>query len=128
MKYSPDSEVILEVTDYFGTLVRFSKRNYDRHKEKHPELRQKQFCPGQIAMAIENPTLTIQGNQPGTIRHYLELFRAHGIIKYTKVVVDESLRLSPTNPYCVIKTAFKTDHVQELKYGFSPTYYSSRGV
>jgi len=115
----------LEVTDFFGSVVRFGKKNYDKHKDRHPELRQKQFCPGQIAMALEKPTLTIQGNQEGTLCYYLELFRFRDIIKYAKVVVQETDRLSTSDPHCVVKTAFKTDHIQELKYGLVPTYYNN---
>lgn len=124
MKYAPTNEVILEVSDYFGTVVRFGKKNYDKHKDKHPELRQKQFCPGQIAMALEKPTFVIQGNQDETLCYYLELFRFRDIIKYAKVVVQETNRLKKIDPHCVIKTAFKTDHIQELKYDFVPTYYN----
>src|SRR5262245_37518078 len=98
-KYTPGRDVILEVTDYFGTIVKFGKNNYDKHKQKHPELRQKQFCPGQIAMALENPTFTIPGNQDGTLCYYLELFRYRDIIKYIKVIVRETDRLHRTNPH-----------------------------
>lgn len=125
MRYSPESEIILEAVDYFGTVVRFGKNNYDKHKDKHPELRQKQFCPGQIAMALEKPTFTITGNQEGTLCYYLVILKFRDIIKYAKVVVQETNRLSKTDPHCIIKTAFKTDHIQEFKYGFVPTYYNS---
>ncbi len=124
MRYTPDGNIILEVTDYFGTIVRLEKKNYDKHKDKHPELRQKQFCPGQITMALEKPTLTIKGNQDNTICYYLELFRFRDIIKYIKVVVRETNRLDEIDPHCIIKTAFKVDHVQELKYNLVPTYYN----
>jgi len=125
MNYSPESEVILEVTDQFGTIVRFGKKNYDKHKDKHPELRQKQFCPGQIAMALESPTFVIEGNQAETLCYYLEILNFRGIIKYAKVVVQETDRLSKIDPHCIIKTAFKTDHIQETKYGSLPTYYNN---
>lgn len=125
----PQTNVILETTDMFGTLVRFHQTNYDKHKDKHPELRQKQFCPGQIKIALEKPHFTIQGNKDGIICHYLEIFRVRDIIKLVKVVVLETNRFSEKDPHCVIMTAFKTDHVQELKYGFVPTYYNgSRSV
>ncbi len=126
MRYSPKSEVILEVTDMYGTVVKFWKNNYDKHKDKHPELRNKQFCPGQITMALQQPSFVIQGNHHSTLCYYLELFRFRGIIKYTKVVVQEAERNSSANPHCVIKTAFKTDHVQETNYGFVPMYYNSK--
>ena len=118
------TEVILETTDMFGSVVRFHKSNYDKHKDKHSELRQKQFCPGQIKMALQHPHFTIPGNQDGTLCYYLELFRVRDIIKLVKVVVRETNRLSKSDPHCVIMTAFKTDHVQELKYGFVPTNYN----
>jgi hypothetical protein len=125
----PDAEFVLEVEDMFGSIVRFYKINYDNHKDKHPELRQKQFCPGQIKMALQNPHFTIQGNQDGTLCYYFELFRIRDIIKLVKVVVRETDRLSKNDPHCVIMTAFKTDHVQELKYGIVPTYYNGyRGL
>jgi hypothetical protein len=124
MRYSPRSAIILEATDIFGAIVRFEKRNYDNHKDKHPELRQKQFCPGQITMALEKPNFVIQGNQEGTLCYYLELFRFRDIIKYAKVVVQETNRLRKKDPHCIIKTAFKTDHIKELKYGFKPTYFN----
>jgi hypothetical protein len=126
MHYSPGSRIILEVTDIYGTIVRFSKNNYDKHKDKHPELRNKQFCPGQIARALQKPTLVIQGYQEGTLCYYLVLFRIRDIIKYTKVVVQETDRNDKTNPHCVIKTAFKTDHVQECKYNYKPMYYNKK--
>ena len=109
----------------FGAIVRFGGKNYDKHKDKHPELRQKQFCPGQITMALEQPTFVIQGNQPETLCYYLEIFKIRDIVKYAKVVVQETNRLDESDPHCTIKTAFKTDHIQELKYGFTPTYYNS---
>lgn len=126
MRYSPKSDIILEVTDMFGTIVKFEKSNYDKHKDKHPELRNKQFCPGQISMALEKPSFVIQGNQDCTLCYYLELFRFRDIIKYTKVIVREASRNHGTDPHCVIKTAFKTDHIQETRYGFVPTYYNSK--
>jgi len=124
MKFSPNSGIVLEVTDIYGTVVRFEKKNYDKHKQYHPELRQKQFCPGQIAMALEKPTFVIKGNNPDTLCYYLELFRIRDIIKYAKVVVREADRLDKSDPHCIIKTAFKTDHVQELSYGFKPMHYN----
>lgn len=124
MKFSPESEIVLEISDLYGTIVRFEKKNYDKHKQYHPELRQKQFCPGQIAMALQKPTFVIKGNHPDTLCYYLELFRVRDIIKYAKVVVREADRLDKGNPHCIIKTAFKTDHVQELAYGFAPMHYN----
>lgn len=123
MEGLPQNEVVLETTDMFGTIVRFHKTNYDKHKDKHAELRQRQFCPGQIKMALQHPTLTIAGNQEGTVCYYLVILRVRDIIKYVKVVVREVERLSESDPHCIIMTAFKTDHVQELKYGLVPTYY-----
>jgi len=122
----PGEEIILETTDMFGSVVRFYKNNYDKHKDKHPELRQKQFCPGQIKMALHNPSCTIDGNQKGTVCYYLELFKIRGIIKLVKVVVRESDRHSKDDPHCIIMTAFKTDHIQETKYGLVPTYYNRK--
>ena len=118
------SEIILETTDMFGTVVKFYKTNYDKHKDKHAELRQKQFCPGQIKMALQKPHFTIPGNQEDTLCYYIELFKIRDIIKLVKVVVRETNRLSKSEPHCVIMTAFKTDHIQELKYGLVPTYYN----
>lgn len=125
MKYSPKSEIILEVIDFYGSIIIFRKNNFDKHKDKHPELRNKQFCPGYIATALQKPSFVIQGNQDGALCYYLELFRFHDIIKYTKVIVHEVDRNNKANPHCVIKTAFKTDHIQEIRYGFTPTYYNS---
>ncbi len=42
---------------------------------------------------------------------------------YTKVIVDERNRHKKNNPRCYIKTAFRIDHIQELKYKFKPTYH-----
>lgn len=117
-------KIVLEETDMFGTIVRFHEKNYDKHKSKHPELRTKKFHPQEITMALKSPSFIIEGNQQDTICYYLELFRIRDIIKFAKVVVRETDRHSPTDPHCIIKTAFKTDHVQELKYGYVPTYYN----
>ncbi len=124
MTTAEEEKSVLEVTDYFGTIVKFKQKNYDKHKDKHPELRNKQFFPKQITMALQRPTLTIDGNQEGTLCYYLELFRVRDIIKFTKVVVRETNRRNNSDPHCVVMTAFKTDHIQELKYGFTPTYYT----
>lgn len=115
---------VVETPDCFGTIVKFMKKNYDKHKDKHPELRTKKFCPQQITMALQKPSFTIPGNQDDTLCYYLELFRIRDIIKYVKVVVRETTRHQKGNPHCVIMTAFKTDHVQELKYGLKPTRYT----
>jgi len=67
MTTAEEEKSVLEVTDYFGTIVKFKQKNYDKHKDKHPELRNKQFFPKQITMALQRPTLTIDGNQEGTL-------------------------------------------------------------
>ena len=122
MRYDPEGEVLLEVEDCFGSIVKMHKKNYDKHKDRHPELRQKQFCPGQIVEALERPTLVIQSKQEGALCYYLELLRIRDIVKYAKVVVDETRR---KDKICFVKTAFKTDHVQELKYGYDPMRFNN---
>ncbi len=116
-------EIILECTDICGSIVRFHKKNYDKHKKKHRVLEQQHFCPGQIMKALKQPTLTIKGNLDGTVCYYLEEFSIGGIIRYTKVVVLEKFRNARVNPHCVIMTAFQIDHIQETKYGYAPKYY-----
>ncbi|MCL2174243.1 hypothetical protein FWH58_03075 [Candidatus Saccharibacteria bacterium] len=125
MVHQPKDSVILETTDLYDSIVRFNKNNYNKHEGKHPELRQKQFCPGQIIMALKTPSFVIKGRNPDTLCYYFELFRVRDVIKLVKVVVLETNRHSPNDPHCVIKTAFKTDHVQELKYGYEPMCYNN---
>lgn len=117
--------IVFETLDMFGSTVRFHKRNHQNHLNKHPELRQVQFYPGQVRQALQHPTLTIEGNLPHTLCYYFEILNFRSIVKYAKVVVYEENRNSSTDPHCVIMTAFKIDHIQETKYGLTPTYYNN---
>lgn len=114
---------ILKCTDIFGSQVIFEKENYERHKTKHRELEDSSFCPKRILKALQKPTLTIKSKIDGNLCYYYQEYSNNGIMMYTKVVVDERFRLRKKLPVCFVKTAFRIDHVQELKYDFKPNYH-----
>lgn len=114
---------ILQCTDIFGSQVVFEKNNFEKHKAKHRELEDSSFCPRRILKALQKPTLTIKSKIDGYLCYYYQEYSNNGIMMYTKVVVDERFRLRKKLPVCFVKTAFRIDHVQELKYDFKPNYH-----
>lgn len=121
---SGDSEkYILKCKDLFGSEVVFEKQNYEKHEKKHAELRDSSFCPERIVKALQKPTFTIKSKNPDSLCYYYEEYSHNGIMKYTKVVVYEKHRDRKNSPQCVVKTAFRIDHIQETKYGFEPNYH-----
>jgi len=114
---------VLKCTDIFGTTVEFTKNNYDKHRLKHRELENPSFCPARIEKALKTPTLTIKSQIPHALCYYYEEYRNNDIMMYTKVIVDERHRYRKRNPICHIKTAFRIDHIQELKYNYKPNHH-----
>ena len=112
----PNNNYILKCVDLFGATVVFEKLNYEKHKNKHRELEEPSFCPKRISTALQKPTFTITSKLDDTICYYYEEYSKNDIMMYTKVVVCKKR---------YIKTAFRIDHVQEIKYGYKPTYYKN---
>lgn len=110
---------IIDSTDCFGRRIVFSRINYDRHRKRHPELEIPDFCPRRIIEALKQPTFTIQGKIPLTQCFYLEEFKLNGVMRYTKVIVGDRTELFQDGACHVIYTAFRIDHVQEVKYGYT---------
>ena len=115
---------ILKCMDKFGSLVVFEHSNYERHKNKHRELENPNFCPKRIESALKEPTLTIQSKIGHTLCYYYQEYSNNGIMMYTKVIVNEKFRFRKKLPMCFVKTAFRIDHIQEIKYGFKPNYHN----
>lgn len=101
----------------------FSRRNFEKHKKKHPELRIGSFCPKRIIKTLQNPTFTIKSIVPHALCYYYEEYSSNGIMRYTKVIVHEEQRAKKESAICFVKTAFRIDHIQEIKYGFQPAYH-----
>jgi len=114
---------ILTVTDIFNSPVVFTKSNFNKHRKKHRELENQNFCPTRIEKTLQQPPLTVKSTIEHALCYYYEEYSSNGIMMYTKVIVDEKHRNRAKNPICYIKTAFRIDHIQELKYGYIPTYH-----
>lgn len=114
---------ILICRDIFGSKIIFTKKNFEKHRFKHRELENPKFCPKRIAKTLITPTLTIKSKLPHALCYYYEEYSNNDIMMYTKVIVDESNRHDKNYPRCYVKTAFRIDHIQELKYKFKPTYH-----
>ena len=113
---------VLQCRDKFGSLVVFERSNYEKHKNKHRELDNPSFCPKRIIQALQEPTFTIKSKIEHTLCYYYEEYSNNGIMIYTKVIVFEKFRFRPSPEICFVKTAFRIDHIQELKYGLKPSY------
>lgn len=118
-----EKTVVIKCNDVFGSLVVFEKKNYDKHKRYHAELRNESFCPTRIMHALKKPTLTIKGRTPHSLCYYLEEYAKNGIMLYTKVVVHEEFRSHPKKPICKIKTAHHANVIKETDYGHKIKYH-----
>ena len=108
--------IVLRCSDDENRIIIFEASNYNKHKRRHPELEQDSFFPDRVKNALRKPDKKMSGYKNNTRCYYVEEYAINGIIKYTKVVVHDSPRkINGEIVYC-IKTAHKTDHIQELKY------------
>lgn len=112
-------DCILQSEDYTKKLVVFEIKNYNKHRHRHRELEMHSFCPLRIIRAIKEPTFTIKSKQKKSFCYYLEEFSLNGVMRYTKVVVFCKKKFRS------IATAFRTDHIQELQYGYKKVFYNS---
>ena len=108
--------IVLRCNDDEDRIIIFEASNFNKHKRRHPELEQESFFPGRIKNALRKPDKKMNGFKNNTKCYYVEEYSVNGIIKYTKVVVhDLPRKINDETVYC-IKTAHKTDHIQELRY------------
>jgi hypothetical protein len=114
--------VALRCADYQKHVVVFRQDSFDTHKLKHPELEQPGFFPEPVKKALRKPTFCIAGHKNNATCYYLELFAKNGIMRYVKVVVSNRPENINSEQVYRIKTAFKTDHIQEKKYGYALQY------
>jgi len=96
-----------DFTDYDNNKikVRWTKKLWDDHLSKHPEIRTRKNAAALIAGAITKPSLVLKGRKKDTKRelircYYKEHKRHQSDVYFTKVVVSCN-----TNPF-YIKTVF----------------------
>ncbi len=111
-----DDLYILDFCDSDKKRYVFTKKNFDNHKCKHPELEVENFFD-RIKKAIIKPEFIYKSYNHFTSKdhynrycyYYLEATIA-GQTRYTKVVVEKA-----GNLYQII-TAFRPTNVKEIKY------------
>ncbi|MDB5164770.1 MAG: hypothetical protein JWL89_396 [Candidatus Saccharibacteria bacterium] len=109
--------IALRCQNFQKRIVVFRKDSYDEHCLRHPELEDPTFFPPKVLQALKTPTFWVKAYKNDSICYYLELFAINGIMKYVKVVVSNKSQTINGERVYRIKTSFKTDHVQEQKYG-----------
>jgi hypothetical protein len=113
-----DDPIKMQCKDFEGRDVVFAQDNFIRHTRKHPELEQTSFFPKHVMHALQNPTHVVGGYHNNTRCYYFTIFKKGDIILYAKVVVATNITVIDGKEVYCIKTAHKTDHIQETKYGY----------
>jgi hypothetical protein len=97
---------LLDIKDYRGKRIIFTKEKWKEKSIQHTELRNKEFLKS-IKKAIENPTEVWEDYGSKKRKCY---YWRYGINIYVKVVI-----LEVGNPYNVI-TAYKINKIKEKTY------------
>jgi len=115
---------VLETTDLNGMVVRFTKIAFDKHKDKHPDLKDPTFMPARIVRALQTPHLIMPNySDKYSVCYYYQEFGGP-FCRFTKVVVDISNHDMRTgSDVYYIKTAFRPDNIKEHKYKLKPIYH-----
>lgn len=102
---------ILDFKDSDNKRYIFSRKNYNNHLNKHPELKILNFLD-RIREAILNPYCIHPAfNQKETFCYYNLEFTIKSISRYTKVVVKKL-----KHGQYVILSAYRPTDIKELKY------------
>ena len=97
----------LDVIDYEGNRVIFTKRKLSQKVLQHPELNNKQFLKN-IVRAIEHPNEVWQDQQDSKLKRCY--YRKYSTTTYIKVVIWIT-----DKPFRVV-SAFETNKIKEAQY------------
>lgn len=100
-----DKEII-EVADYRGKIVIFTKRKWEQKRCDHPELQKKTFLEC-VKRAIMNPDEVWENYSDKDKRCY---YKKHSEKTYVKVVIW--IKCEP----CQVVTAYEIDKIKESSY------------
>ncbi len=102
---------ILDFKDKDGRRVVWEKESYNEHAKTRKELLEKSFLD-RIIRARQEPDVIIESHiDKRCLCYYILEYRTNGRSRYTKVIVKSNI-----NKIDYIKTAFRPDHIKELKY------------
>jgi hypothetical protein len=105
------NDFVLDFKDQNGKRYVFSRENFDKHKDKHPELSTKDFLQNCIKKTIcESELIYPAYREKNRFCFYYYEYQIGDRKWYTKVVVEKTRWLS------IIITAFRLDKVHEKKY------------
>ncbi len=101
----------MDFTDQDGKRYVFSKENFDKHKNKHPELLIKDFLQSRIKKTVCEPEFIYPAyKEKNRFCYYYYEYEIGNRKWYTKVVVEK------TRWMYIIITAWRLDKVHEKKY------------